>query len=154
MDYWDKKLLRKQISQKLEPLKEFHLHTSAAGSWVKIIREALGMSMVILGRKMGVSQPRISAIEKSEVDGNIKISTLQEVAKALNMTFVYGFVPEKDLETLVREQSKKIAKQRMKRLDQTMSLEDQEIGESEKEETLSDLTEQILVEEPSNFWDL
>jgi len=153
MDYWDKKLLRKQISQKLEPLKQFNEQTSYVDSWVRTIREALGMSMISLGRKMGVSQPRISAIEKSEATGNIKISTLQDVAKALNMKFVYGFVPEEDLESLVREQSKKIAEKRMKRLDQTMSLEEQELDEGEREEALSDLTEQILVEEPTNFWD-
>ena len=152
MNYWDKKLIRSQLNAKLMKVKSLLKLEIPSGGWVKAIRESLGMTLEELGNRVGLDKSRVSRIEQAETTGEIKISTLEKIAEGLEMTFVYGFAPKKDLEDIVREQAKKIAIKRMNRIDHSMKLEDQELENKEKREVLNDLVDQILIEEPRNFW--
>jgi predicted DNA-binding mobile mystery protein A len=153
MNYWDKKLIRKQLDKKLSKFKPILNTPVPKGGWVKTIREALGMSTYDLANKTDLDQSRISRIESAEVKQEIKLSTLQKMADGLGVRFVYGFVPEDDLEAIVRDQVLKIAKKRLNRIDHSMKLELQGVSDDEQEKALSDLIDQILIEEPKNFWD-
>lgn len=153
MNYWDKKLLRKQLDKKLAKFKPVLTTPIPKGGWVKTIREALGMSTYDLARKTDLDQSRISRIESSEANQEIKLSTLKKMADGLGVKFVYGFVPEDDLETIVRKQALKIAKKRLDRIDHSMKLELQGVSKEEQEKALGDLIDKIMIEEPKNFWD-
>ena len=133
MNYWDKKLIREQLDSKLSTLKGFTAQGLKSIGWIKTIREALGMTSTNLASRVGVNQSRIIHMEKAESDGNIKISTMEKVADALDMDFVYGFVPRTSLNEMVRQHAKKIALHKMERLDNTMRLELQELSSEEKE---------------------
>jgi predicted DNA-binding mobile mystery protein A len=152
MTYWDKKLIREQLDKKLEPLKVLSKSGMPENGWIKAIREALGMTTTDLGKKVGIDQSRISRLENSEKDGNIKLSSMQKIAQGLEMEFVYGFVTRGTLEKIVREQAHKIAMERMKRLSHTMRLELQELSNNEKERALKDMIDKILIDEPKDFW--
>jgi len=152
MSYWDKKLIREQLDKKLIPLKTLAKTGIPETGWIKAIREALGMSSNDLAKKVGIDQSRISRLENAEKDGNVKLSSLQKIAQGLDMEFVYGFVPKNTLETLVREQARKIAGEKMKRLSHTMRLEQQELPEKEKESAVKDMIDKILIAEPKDFW--
>lgn len=152
MDYWDKKVIREQLDKKLEVLKNFVGFLPQQG-WIKTIREVLGLSASQLGKKVGIDQSRISRLENAERSGNLKLSSLQKIAKGLNMRFVYGFVPETTLETMVREQARRIALKRLKTLDSTMRLEKQALSEEDKKKALDDMIEKILIDNPKDFWD-
>lgn len=152
MNYWDKKLIRDQLDRKLSKLKDFANYDMSQIGWIKILREALDMTSAQLAQKLNVSQSRIIHMEKAEADGNIKISTMQKIADALNMEFVYGFVARTSLEGMVREQARKIALERMNRISHTMALEDQELSEAEKEKALEDVIAKILMDKPKDFW--
>ena len=151
MDYWDKKLIREQLDKKLANLKECASH-KLFGGWIKTIREALDMTSGDLASRVGVNQSRIIHMEKSESNGNIKISTMSKIADALDMDFVYGFVPRTSLNTMVRKQAEKIALQKIKRLNHTMRLEMQELSSEEREKSLQDMIDKILIDEPKDFW--
>jgi len=153
MNYWDKKAIRQQIFQRLESLKSFSGQGVSDQGWIKTIREALGMSARQLGRKTGIDQSRVSRLENAEADGSLKLSSLQKIARGLNMKFVYGFVPEESLEKMVRTQAEKIVLQRLKKLNQTMRLEDQKLSDQEREKAMQDMIEKILVDQPKDFWD-
>ena len=75
------------------------------------------------------------------------------MADGLGVKFVYGFVPEQDLEEIVHQQALKIAKKRLDRIDYSMKLELQGVSDEEQEEALNDLVDRILVEDPKKFWD-
>ena len=152
MSYWDKKLIREQLDKKLNPLKALAKSGIPETGWIKSIREALGMSAKDLASKVGIDQSRISRLENAEKDGNVKLSSLQKIAQGLDMEFVYGFVPKNTLETLVREQARKIAGEKMKWLSHTMRLEQQELPEKEKESAVKDMIDKILIAEPKDFW--
>ena len=153
MDYWDKKLIRKQLDKKLEKLKPLLKMAVPSGGWINAIREGLGMTLEDLGSRVDLDRARVYRIEQAEVKGDVKLSTLKKMADGLGLTFVYGFVPEQDLETIVRQQALKIAKKRMNRIDHSMKLESQGVSGEEQEEALNDLVDKLLIEKPKNFWD-
>ena len=152
MSYWDKKILREQLDKKMFPLRKAVESGATSFGWIKAIREALGMSTSQLGKRVGIDQSRISRLENSEVDGNIKLSSLQNIARGLEMEFVYGFVPRASLEDMVRDQARKIAMERMKRLNHTMALELQELSDEDKKSALKDMVDKILIDNPKDFW--
>lgn len=154
MNYWDKKLMRKQLDKKLKKLKPLLKMKVPSDGWINAIREGLGMTLEELGSRVGLDRARVYRIEQAEVDGNLKLSTLKKIADGLELKFVYGFVPEQDLEEIVRQQATKIAKKRLSRIDHSMRLELQGISDEEQKEALNDLVDKILVEEPKNFWSI
>ena len=153
MRYWDKKVVREQLDKKLDSLKAFASSGVPKQGWIKTVREALGLSARQLGEKAGIDQSRISRLESAEKDGSLKLSSLQKIAKGLNMRFVYGFVSEDTLEEMVRAQAKKIALKKLKRLNNTMRLEKQGLSSEEQKKALEDMIEQILIDQPKDFWD-
>ncbi len=152
MNYWDKKLFREQLDRKLSKLREFSVQSLTSIGWIRTIREALGMTSKDLASRVGVNQSRIIHMEQAEADGNIKISTMKKIADALEMDFIYAFVPRTSLNDMVREQARLLALKKMERLDHTMRLEMQELSSEEKEKALKDMIDKILIDERKNFW--
>lgn len=153
MNYWDKKLIRKQLDRKLNNLKPLLKMAVPSGGWIHAIRESLGMTLEDLGSRVDLDRSRVYRIEQAEASGDIKLSTLKKMADGLGVKFVYGFVPEQDLEEIVRQQARIIAKKRLSRIDHSMKLELQGVSDEEQKEALDDLTDEIMVQEPKNFWD-
>jgi len=87
------------------------------------------------------------------VSGSVTLKTLRKVAEGFDSVFVYGFVPRTSLEQLVRSQASKIANDRMARVSQTMKLEDQGLIQTELEESLKRMIEDLMDSPPSSFWD-
>ena len=65
MNYWDKKLIRKQLDKKLKKLKPLLKMPAPSGWWVNAIREGLGMTLEELGGRVGLDRPRIYRIEQA-----------------------------------------------------------------------------------------
>src|SRR5690349_21813015 len=79
--------------------------------WVRALRNALGMTTAQLGRRLGVSQPRVVEIEKAEVSGSITLHTLQRTAEALGCRLTYALIPEKPLQDTVRQRAAQLAQE-------------------------------------------
>jgi predicted DNA-binding mobile mystery protein A len=153
MNYWDQKLIREQVDEKLKMLSPLRSSNLPDKGWIRLIREAIGMSVGTLARKVGIDPSRISRLETAEIQGDLKLSSLKKIADALDMKFVYGFVPKSSLEEIVYTQAKKVAMERMAKVNHTMRLEAQELSSDEKEKVLKDLIQKILIEQPKDFWD-
>lgn len=152
MNYWNRKLLREQLDAKIDILRPFRRHVPERG-WIRTLREALGMTALQLGKMVGIERSRIARLESAEASGDLKLSSLKKIADGLNMDFVYAFVPKESLETMVRDQARKVALKRLSRLDHTMRLEKQELSDAEKEKMLEDMIQKILLEDPKALWD-
>jgi len=63
MTYWDKKLMREQLDRKLKKLSVLLSLELPENGWIKIIREALGMSGKDLGKRTGLDQSRIKSCQ-------------------------------------------------------------------------------------------
>jgi predicted DNA-binding mobile mystery protein A len=118
--------------------------------WIKAIREGLGMTTVQLAKRLGVSQPSVTALEQSEAKGTIELATLRRVAAALDCTVVYALVPNQPLESTVRERARLFAKRRLGPVEHTMLLEDQSVVPRDPEARIDEL---IRETNPRLFWD-
>lgn len=93
--------------------------------WIRAIRGALGMTTGELGERMGVTQSRVSQLERSEELGSIRLDTLERAARALNCHLRYVFVPDEPLEDMVQRQARLRAMAEVDAVTHTMALEDQ-----------------------------
>lgn len=117
-------------------------------SWIGTIREAIGMTALQLANRLGVTQPRISAMEKNEK--NMKISTMEKVAASLNCDFVYYFKPKTSFQDIVKTQANIKAKEILKTVNLNMALEDQKIAE---EDAIEDMVSDFINNNTKQIWD-
>ena len=113
---------RRRLDQRLVGL---DLGQRPARGWIRAIREALGMTTGELGQRMGLTQSRVSQIERSEELGSIRLDTIERAARALNCQVSYVFVPNEPLEDMVQRQARLRAQAEVDAVTHTMALEDQ-----------------------------
>ena len=122
--------------------------------WIKAIRTAIGMSMQQLGNKLNVSKQGVMDIEKREKDGSITIKSLREIARAMDMQLVYGFVPnDGSLDALIEKRATELATQIVMRTANTMKLEDQANSKKRIETAIKERAAAIKNEMPKILWD-
>jgi len=120
---------------------------------VKAIREALGMTSAQLGKRLGVSQPRVLAIEKAEVNGSITLGSLEQAAHALNCQLVYALVPRHSLEATIEQRAVELADRKIKSTTHSMALEAQSVGAAEQQEQLMMLRRKLIEKSGSELWE-
>ena len=143
----NKKILRRSYQKKFDILKMAVIERPKQG-WLKTIREFLGMTTTQLAKKIDVSQPRVINMEKNEQ--NIKISTMERIANALNCDFVYALVPRENIDDIIYNQAKKKALKIMNKVNKNMGLENQL---AESEDTLEDLIKELSDNNIARIWD-
>jgi predicted DNA-binding mobile mystery protein A len=121
--------------------------------WLRAIRDALGMTTAQFARRLGVSQPRVVKLEKSEVEGTVTLQTLQRAAEALGCRVVYVLVPDKPLANTVRERAELVADRMASAVEQTMRLEDQGVKDKSAARALREDTIEDLMRRPARLWD-
>jgi predicted DNA-binding mobile mystery protein A len=101
------------------------------------------MSTAQLAQRLGIKQPSVVAVEQSEVKGTIELATLRRVAEALDCTVIYALVPNKPLESMVRERAKGVARRRLAAIEHSMLLEDQAASGKDLEARIEKLAGEI-----------
>jgi len=144
---------RRQLDKRLFLLKEEKDFTSPPRGWLKAIREALGMTTSQLGKRLGVTQSRVVAIEQAEARGAITLNSLEKAAQAMDCRLVYAIVPREPLEKIVEERAQQKAKKSMIMTSHTMALEAQELEEDDKNELLKNLTRKLIEKSGSSLWE-
>jgi len=118
--------------------------------WIKAIREAVSMSSAQLAKRLGVRQPSVVALEQSEAKGTIELATLRRVAEALDCTLVYALLPNKSLDSMVRDRALALARRRFAPVEHSMRLEDQGV---DTRESAAQLDEFVRTMKPGRLWD-
>lgn len=108
------------------------------------------MSSEQLAKRLGIRQPSVIALEQSEAKGTIELATLRRAAAALDCTLVYALVPNKPLETMVRDRARAVAKRRRQPIEHSMMLEDQAVSAEESEAQLDAFIREM---NPRRLWD-
>ena len=121
--------------------------------WLRAVRDALGMTTAQLGKRLGVSQPRIVELEQSEVSGSVTLNTLQRAAEALGCRVVYALVPDRPLSEIVQERADLVAKRETDAVVQSMRLEGQEVTNKEATKELHRQQIERLLRRPARLWD-
>ena len=149
-----KSLQLQQLNDKMLGFAKLNKVSMPPTGWIKAIRTAIGMSMQQLGNKLSISKQGILDIEKREKDGAITIKSLREIARALDMQLVYGFVPnDGSLDALIEKRANELATKIVLRTSTTMKLEDQGITNKRIEKAIKERAEEIKNEMPKILWD-
>lgn len=148
-----KKIVIEQLDRKLKPFYEIKSIEVPERGWVYTIRTALNMTLQQLGHKLKITIQGVKDIEKRELSGSISIKSLKEVAKALDMQFVYGFVSnhnsiEKFIELKAMELAKKMVLNSL-----NAASENKELSEADIQREIEDFASEIKREIPKSLWD-
>lgn len=121
--------------------------------WIRAIREALGMSGRQFAARLGVSPPRVTALEREELSGGLSIKTLRQAAEALDCVLVYALVPRSSLAETVQKQAEKVAGERLARVSHSMLLEEQQLSPEEQRKNIAATVEELIRILPKDLWD-
>jgi len=120
--------------------------------WLKTARKALGMSGAQLAQRLGVTKGRVSQAETSELSGGVTLRTMQSMAQAMSCRFVYAIIPEKDIESVIKDQAIIKAKARVKAASTHMALEAQSLDRQALDSEIERITSEIMSKIPADFW--
>ena len=149
-----RKLLIEQLDRKFKPFSGSELVVVPDSGWINTIRTTLNMTLEQLGKKLNITKQGVKRIEKSEAAGTLTINSLKEVGNALEMKFVYGFIPiDGSINSLLDRKSRILAEKIILRTDQNMMLENQEIDKTKLRNAIEDLSKEIKIELKKTIWD-
>lgn len=119
--------------------------------WLKTIREALLMPLDFPARKMGISKPSISRLEKNEIDETITLASLRRLAEAMDCELHYAIIPhDKSLRKIIEKRAGQKAREAVKEVNKTMALEDQKI--TDPESSIKRLAKEYAEDLNKNLW--
>ena len=101
---YDRSMARRLFDQRFAGLNE-RIGPRPEKGWVRTLRDALGMSALDLAVRMRLHPSRIGQIERAELDGSLRMSTLARTAEALNCRLAYVLLPNEELEEMVWRQA-------------------------------------------------
>ncbi len=149
-----RKLLIEQLDNKMKPFSSTEMVIIPDKGWVNTIRTTINMTLEQLGKKLKMTKQGAKRIEESEAAGTITIKTLREVGNALEMKFVYGFVPlDGSVDSLLDRKARILAEKIILRTNHNMMLEDQEIEKENLKNAIEDLSREIKLEMKKALWD-
>jgi predicted DNA-binding mobile mystery protein A len=121
--------------------------------WLRAIRDALGMTTKQFARRLGVSQPRVVALEKGEIDDTLTLASLRRAAEALDCTLVYALVPNRPLVETLRQRAEQKADEQLRRVSHTMRLENQALTNTDQRRQRELLVDPLLRGNLGRLWD-
>jgi predicted DNA-binding mobile mystery protein A len=149
-----KKLIQAQLDKKLVQFNNLEKVVVPPNGWIYSIRQGINMSLRQLGERLSITPQSVKEIEEREKTGTISLKVLKQVASALDMYFVYGFIPkDKTLAKMVESRALDLAKQIVERASIQMNLEDQKINEIRLKQAVKEKAEELKKEMPSILWD-
>jgi predicted DNA-binding mobile mystery protein A len=150
----NRELLKDQLNEKMAKFALLSKVSIPGTGWLKAIRIALGMSMQQMSKKLSITPQGVNDAEKRELEGSLSIKAMREMAKAMDMQFVYGFVPnDGSLDKLIDKRALELATKIVLRVSNTMNLEEQLNSDKRIRKAIKERAEQIKKENPKLLWD-
>lgn len=149
-----RKLIRDQLDRKMAGFIGLKDVIMPPNGWIYSIRQGIHMSLRQLGQRLDIAPQSVKEIETREKKGTISINVLKQVATALDMDFVYGFIPrEGTLDQKVDKRAERLAKQIVERTSVQMGLEDQKTSEERIRKAIDEKARELADKMPSMLWD-
>lgn len=147
-------LLIEQVDRKLKAFKPLNKAIVPKKGWVYTVRTALKMSLRQLAERMNITPQSVYEIEQRESNETITLKSLREVANAMDMKLVYGFIPKDgSIEKMIEKRAVEIAAKIVMRTSNTMKLEDQENSKKRIEKNIQAKAKEIIDTMPKYLWD-
>lgn len=148
------RLMIEQLDYKLKVYNPLLNINKPDKGWLHVIRKAYRMSLRQFGERLRITAPSAEGFEKREKEGTITLKSLEEAGRALNMKFVYGFVPiDGSIKRSIELRAEELATEIVRTTSNTMALEDQENTNERLQQAVKEKTQQIMYEMPRYLWD-
>jgi len=149
-----REIIRYQLDDKIVNFRNAGEVVPPASGWINAIRQALNMSLRQLGQRLSITPQSVKEIEVREKNGAVSLNVLRKVAAALNMKFVYGFIPqENSLEGMIEKRAMEMAEIFVERASIQMSLEDQKVSDEGLKRAIDKKAREINEKVPKMLWD-
>ncbi|MEE9355707.1 MAG: mobile mystery protein A [Methylococcaceae bacterium] len=143
------KQYRAKVNQAYTSFGEFSM---SPNGWLRMVRNALGMTGAQLAKRLGVTKARISKAEQDELTGSVTLKTMQNMAAAMNCRFVYAVVPDNKVEEIIKKRAYQKASEQIKSASTQMALEAQSLNDKQLEFAVDELASEIVKKMPSDLW--
>jgi predicted DNA-binding mobile mystery protein A len=115
-----------QLDRSLEAFAGTHSVSRPQRGWLRAVREALGITIRDVARRMRKTPQTVASFEKSEETYRITLQTLRHYAEAMDCELVYAIVPKADsLKQLLERRARDSAESDVRAVEHTMALENQ-----------------------------
>lgn len=144
----------RQQDKKFAHLRKFAneaAHARPETGWLKALRHAMGMSIHVLGNRLGKSGVSVHLLEASERKGTITLNTLRKAANALDADLVYAIVPRHSLSETLRARARVVATARTRTVARTMALENQELTPGQQRRQIESSVDELITR-PKDLW--
>ncbi len=131
------------------PIKTFEITPK---SWVRVIRQALGMTSIELAKRLKINQSAVTQLEQREELGTVTLKTLREAANALECDLYYVIAPRVSLEATINKQAMAMARKKLDVVAHSMALEAQLVSPKQRELQVVLLAEEIKQTMPTTLW--
>lgn len=148
-----KKLMREQVQESISPFLEAAEKPVPKKGWIKVMREALGMTSQALANRLNYSRVNLTMLEQREKKRTISLESLDKVAKAMNCKLVYALVPLEPLDKILEQQARVVAKKRVQSNNYSMKLEQQGLSVKQLKQQEEDLVQELLQGNLKELWD-
>lgn len=98
---------RRRLDEEMKPFRRAGRDRHATDGLLRAVRQALGVPVAEIAKKLGVVESVVFALEQNELKNTIRMKTLSRVAEAMECRVVYGIVPQhgQTLEGLATERA-------------------------------------------------
>ena len=142
----------RQLDATLSRWRAADLPSRPPSGWLKVIREALGMTATYQAKKLGVTTSTVTRLETSEADDTISLGTLRRAAEALGCELQYALVPKKTLADTLEARATALARQQMAAISHSMTLEAQSTSRETIDAQTRALAESLLKGSRRTLW--
>lgn len=142
----------RQLDEKLVKLHDLADIEPPADGWVRMLRQALGMSTEQLALRMGVTRQAVLQLEIAEQRKTATWTSLRKAADALDCYVVYAIVPRGSLNQILLRQGRKQAERHAARIAHSMKLDAHVVADGEQERQVDELAAQLAADRSKALW--
>jgi transcriptional regulator with XRE-family HTH domain len=88
-----RKIARRMLDEEMRPYRQAGRVKDPTQALLRAVRQALGLPVEEIARKMKVSQSLVFDLEAREMRGKIMLSSMARMSRAMGCRMVYGIVP-------------------------------------------------------------
>jgi predicted DNA-binding mobile mystery protein A len=85
----------KELSKILGPFETVRFLRAPKGGWIHAVRQARGLSLDAIAKRMGIHRQNVFQFEKSEEKGHILLCNLIRIAEAMDCELVYAIISKR-----------------------------------------------------------
>jgi predicted DNA-binding mobile mystery protein A len=143
----------KQLDAALAPAIALEHLTPPKTGWLQAIRQALGLTIRQMAKRVGLTHSSYADAEANEAKGTISLAQLRRLADALECDLVYAVVPRRPLNEIVDQRATELAERRVQDVAHTMALEDQAASRELTDAQIAAAKNELLAGRWSRLWE-